>query len=84
MLVNLFSGVLQPECHRPNISGPFPVEPHFESHVPETILERVYLPLLEYIYEKFLPIRRLQHGHLHLYILNTLITLVALVVISLK
>jgi hydrogenase-4 component B len=83
MLVQLFAGVLRPERHLPNINGSFPAEPHFESHVPETVLEKIYLPLIAHIYEKFLPIRRLQHGQLHLYILYTFITLVVLIVVSL-
>jgi hydrogenase-4 component B len=83
ILVNLFAGVLRPECHAPHIHGPFPANPHFESHVPEAVLERIYLPLISRIYEKFLPIRRLQHGQLHLYILYTFITLIVLIVVSL-
>jgi len=83
MLVNLFAGILRPERHAPHITGPFPADPQFESHVPEAVLERIYLPLLARIYEKFLPIRRLQQGHLHLYILYTFITLVVLLVVSL-
>ncbi|MDA8430162.1 MAG: proton-conducting transporter membrane subunit [Geobacteraceae bacterium] len=84
MLVNLFAGVLRPERHSPHIKGPFPADPHFESHVPEAVLERIYLPLLARIYEKFLPIRRLQHGQLHLYILYTFITLILLIIVSAK
>lgn len=83
MLIKLFAGILRPNSHTPHITGPFPADPHFESHVPEAVLERIYLPLLVYAYNKFLPIRRLQHGQLHLYILNTFITLVVLIVISL-
>ncbi|MFA7060981.1 MAG: proton-conducting transporter membrane subunit [Pedobacter sp.] len=83
ILVKLFAGVLRPEHHTPHIISPFPADPHFESHVPETVLERIYLPLLARIYEKFLPVRKLQHGHLHLYIMYTFITLVALIVVSL-
>jgi hydrogenase-4 component B len=83
MLVNLFSGILRPERHIPHITGAFPAEPRFESHVPEAVLERIYLPLLVRIHEQCLPIRKLQHGHLHLYILYTLVTLVVLIVSSL-
>jgi hydrogenase-4 component B len=83
MLVTFFAGVLRPERHVPHIIGSFPANPHFESHVPETVLERIYLPFFSWLYEKVLPIRRLQHGHLNFYILYTLITLVLLIVISL-
>jgi hydrogenase-4 component B len=84
MLVNFFAGVLRPERHSPRITGPFPDKPHFASHVPEAVLERIYLPLLARIYQKFLPIRRLQHGQLHIYILYTFITLILLIIISSK
>ncbi len=82
MLVNLSAVILRPKRHMPHIIGPFPADHHFESHVPETVLERIYLPLFSRLYERFLPIRRLQQGHLNLYILYILITLVALIVIS--
>jgi hydrogenase-4 component B len=83
-LVNSFAAVLRPERHAPHITSPFPDNPNFESHVPEAVLERIYLPLLARIYQKFLPIRRLQHGHLHLYILYTFITLIVLIVTSMQ
>jgi hydrogenase-4 component B len=83
ILVDFFAGILSLERHAPKIKGPFPARPGFESHVPETVLERIYLPLLAYAYEKILPIRRLQHGQLNLYILYTFITLVVLIVVSL-
>jgi hydrogenase-4 component B len=83
-LVNFFAGVLRPERHSPHITGPFPAKPNFETHVPEAVLERIYLPLLARIYQKFLPIRRLQHGQLHLYILYTFITLILLIIFSSK
>ena len=82
MLVNLSAVILRPKRHMPHIIGPFPADHHFESHVPETVLERIYLPLFSRLYERFLPIRRLQQGHLNLYILYILITLVVLIVIS--
>lgn len=83
LLIDFFAGILRPERHAPKITGPFPARPHFESHVPEAVLEKIYLPLLSRIYEKLLPVRRLQHGQLHLYILYTFITLVVLIVASL-
>ncbi len=82
MLVTLFAGILRPERHAPKIRGPFPAGPHFESHVPETVLERVYLPFLAWAYAKVLPIRNLQHGQINLYILYTFLTLVLLIIVS--
>jgi hydrogenase-4 component B len=83
LLVDFFGGILRPERHPPKIKGSFPERASFESHVPEAVLEKIYLPLLRRIYEKLLPVRRLQHGQLHLYILYTFITLVVLIVASL-
>jgi hydrogenase-4 component B len=83
LLVDLFAGILRLVKHKPTIQGSFPGKSHFESHVPEAVLEGIYLPLLARVYKIFLPIRRLQHGHLHLYILYTFITLVMLIVVSL-
>jgi len=81
MLVSLFAGVLRPDTHLPWIASAFPRTSHFSSHVPETVLERIYLPLLAWANEKMAPIRKLQHGQLHLYILYTLLTLIALMII---
>ncbi len=78
MLCTLFSGILRPRTHAPVISQQFPTGSRFESHVPEVVLEKIYLPLLQWANEKLAPIRRLQHGHLHLYILYTLFTLIVL------
>jgi hypothetical protein len=76
MLVNFFSGVLRPMIHSPDLRGPFPGPGHFESHVPETMLDLIYIPLLQRLYAKTAPIRRMQSGHLQLYILYTFITLI--------
>ena len=78
MLVGLFSGVLRPHGHQPSITDHFPAATRFDSHVPETMLEQIYLPFLQWANKKLAPLRQLQHGHLHIYILYTLLTLVAL------
>ncbi|QOX79546.1 hydrogenase [Trichlorobacter lovleyi] len=83
ILVSLFAGILRPHCHQPEVSGPFPPSTSFASHLPETVLERVYLPFLAWANQKLTPLRHLQHGHLHLYILYTLLTLIALLAIPL-
>ncbi|MDD2500026.1 MAG: proton-conducting transporter membrane subunit [Geobacter sp.] len=83
MLVKLFAGILRPHSHQPELSGSLPSPTRFESHVPEAVLEQVYLPFLAWANEKLTPLRHLQHGHLHLYILYTLLTLIALLAIPL-
>jgi hydrogenase-4 component B len=83
LLVGMFGGILRPHREEPEVEGPFPAASRFGSHVPETVLEQVYLPFLEWANEKLGVVRRLQHGHLHLYILYTFLTLVALLAWSL-
>jgi formate hydrogenlyase subunit 3/multisubunit Na+/H+ antiporter MnhD subunit len=82
MLVQQFKWVMRPEVHRPEISGIFPGKARFSSHVPETALERAYTPLLEYLYVKTVPIRRLQSGQLPMYILYIFVTLIVLMVVD--
>ncbi|BDV41893.1 hydrogenase [Geotalea uraniireducens] len=82
MLVGLFSGLLRPHGKTPVINGLAPAPARFASHVPETVLELLYLPLFAKANEKLAPIRKLQHGQLHLYILYTFITLVTLLIIG--
>jgi hydrogenase-4 component B len=84
LLVDFFAGILRPERHAPTIKGPFADRSHFESHVPETVLERIYLPFLVWAYSKILPIRNLQHGKIHIYILYIFITLILLIIVSSK
>lgn len=79
LLTGLFAFVLRPHMHRPGIApGIFPAATRFQSHVPEVVLEMVYIPSLERIYQRFLPIRRMQNGILQQYVLYILITLVTL------
>jgi hydrogenase-4 component B len=82
MLVHIFRSVLQPGFHPPKIRGPFPQESRFSSHVPETMLDLLYIPLLRRLYDKTAPIRRMQSGHLHIYILYTFLTLIILMVVT--
>lgn len=78
MLVKNFAGLLRPHEKRPSVKGPFPSATSFSSHVPEAVLDLIYLPFLRRGNEKLSVIRRLQHGQVHLYILYTLVTLVLL------
>jgi hydrogenase-4 component B len=80
MLVTFFRGVLRPRVHFPALRGPFPGPASFESHVPEAMLDLVYIPLLQRLLARTAPIRRMQGGQLHLYILYTFITLIVLLI----
>lgn len=80
ILIRLFGGVLRPRLKLPAPRGIFPGFARFASHVPETILELVFIPSLERANAGLGVIRRLQHGQLHLYILYTFVTLVLLLI----
>jgi formate hydrogenlyase subunit 3/multisubunit Na+/H+ antiporter MnhD subunit len=82
MLVTCFRGFLRPKVHHPTISGAFPAPSRFSSHVPETVLEQIYIPFFEYLYDKSAPIRRLQHGQVNIYLLYSFVTLVLLMVLT--
>jgi hydrogenase-4 component B len=82
MLVDLFGVLLRPQRHAPKISGPFPVQARFSSHVPEAVLELVYLPILTRGNELLVPLRKLQHGQIPLYILYIFVTVIVLLVLA--
>ncbi len=83
MLTSMFAFVLNPQSHRPGkITGLFPDSARFSSHVPEAVLELVYIPALKRLYRRFSGVRRLQSGILQQYILYSLITLIVLLVAS--
>lgn len=81
-LVGWFRAVLRPEEHREEVRGLFPGRSSRESHLPETFLERIYLPFLEYLFRKAAPVRLLQHGKLNIYIFYTFLTLVVLLALT--
>jgi hydrogenase-4 component B len=79
MLTGLFAFVLKPHTHRPGITaGIFPGSTQYRSHVPEVVLELLYVPALERLYRRFLPIRKMQSGILQQYVFYILTTLVVL------
>ena len=83
MLISLFAFVLRPQNHRPDKStGIFPGSSSFYSHVPEAVLELVYIPLLKRMYQRLSGIRRLQGGILQQYVLYSLVTLIVLLLAS--
>jgi hydrogenase-4 component B len=83
MLTSLFAFVLKPHNHQPErITGLFPGKSHFFSHVPEAVLELVYIPALANLYHRFAGFRRLQSGILQQYVLYSLVTLIALLIAS--
>lgn len=83
MLTSLFAFVLKPQRHPPEIAaGIFPGRSRFFSHVPEAVLELVYIPALKRLYARFSGVRKLQSGILQQYVLYSLVTLVVLLAVS--
>jgi hydrogenase-4 component B len=83
MLTSLFAFVLKPQNHRSGrITGIYPEIARFSSHVPETVLELVYIPAFKRLYQYFSSVRRLQSGVLQQYVLYVLITVVILLAAS--
>ena len=83
MLTYLFAFLLRPQSHQPEgIMGLFPRTSHFFSHVPEAVLELVYIPALTRLYGRFSGFRRLQSGILQQYVLYSLVTLIVLLAAS--
>jgi hydrogenase-4 component B len=79
ILIALFAFALKPQSHRTGkIAGIFPGSTHFSSHVPEVVLELVYIPALKRLSQRFARVRKLQNGILQQYVLYTLLTLIAL------
>jgi hydrogenase-4 component B len=82
MLVGIFSGILRPERHTPEIKGLFPGLSSFESHVPEVVLDKVILPFFVFSDRYLAMIRRLQNGQLNHYILYIFLALIVLLALS--
>ena len=83
MLTSLFAFVLKPHSHRPErIKGLFPGRTRFFSHVPEAVLELLYIPALISLYHRFSGVRKLQSGILQQYVLYSLVTLILLLAAS--
>jgi hydrogenase-4 component B len=78
MLVGLLGWALRPSVHAPRLDGPFPRAANFESHVPDTVLDRAIVPAFALAERLATRLRPLQRGSLHLYLLYILGALFAL------
>jgi hydrogenase-4 component B len=81
MLVHLFSFILWPKTHGPAIRGVFPrAAACFKSIIPDTVLDRLVLPLFN-IAGRYLPsLRVVQQGQTHFYVLYILIIVIILLI----
>ena len=79
-LVNMFAFILWPKTHLPAIRSVFAAGARFKSNVPDTVLDRMVLPLF-YIADRYLPVLRiLQQGKTHLYVLYILVIVIMLLI----
>ena len=72
--------VLLPRIHRGRVRGLFPGPAHYESHVPDPVLDRAAAPALRLSARGLSLLRFVQGGHLPVYLLYVLFTLLTLLV----
>lgn len=77
-VVGLFGWAMRPVIHAPSPFTLFPSAAAFESHVPDTVLDRALLPTLRGARWVLGFARYFQHGRMQLYLLYLGVTLVAL------
>lgn len=72
--------VLWAKVHYRRVKALFPTSRHFESHVPDPVLDRIGGPGLDLVARGLTLLRFLQNGQLPLYLLYVLITLLTLLI----
>lgn len=77
-LVGFFGWVMPPVVHAPRVFPLFPSQASFESHVPDTVLDRALLPALRRAKWALGFARYIQHGRMQLYLVYLGVTLVVL------
>jgi hydrogenase-4 component B len=77
-LVGGLRWVLWPQSHGGKVTGAFPLDRPFESHVPDPVLDRLADPVFRFLALGASLLRFLQSGRLHVYLLYVLLTLLAL------
>ncbi len=80
VITEWFAFILSPERHEHRPEGVFPVSASLTEHTPETVLERVVMPVGRAVIWVSSRVRRMQHGRGQIYILYILIGLLALAV----
>ncbi len=82
MLVSQFDGILKPKEHRPELKGLFPTSNHFESHIDDSILDRVLKPVIHRIQKGVYQFRWFHQGLTQPYILYIIVTVLILLALS--
>ena len=77
-LTDLFRIFLGTRKHGTAPQGFFPQPTTFETHTPDAARERLFAPLFRLVDRALSPIRRMQHGRIHEYLLYIAIVLVLL------
>ncbi len=77
-LVDLFEIFLRPRKHRANVTGFFPRHATFETETPDVATERLFTPVFRLIDLCVAPLRRMQHGRIHEYLLYIALALIVL------
>ncbi|HTL68020.1 MAG TPA: proton-conducting transporter membrane subunit [Lacunisphaera sp.] len=77
-----FGWLLQPERRLRRPRGPWPQEASRVERIPETVLERVFVPAGSRVLQTAAVMRRLQHGRLQFYVLYVVIGLAALAALA--
>jgi hydrogenase-4 component B len=82
MLVHFFRWALRPNVHQARIEGLFARSGSFESHIPDTVLDKLLWPAFRSAAWLFSWFRVLQQGHIQLYLSYLFIALLALLLWS--
>ena len=78
MLVALFAHLIVPRMRLFRIQPPFPKTESFETDVPDTMLERIVLPIFRLTGRAFPTLRLLQQGRIQIYLLYIIIMVTGL------
>jgi hypothetical protein len=77
-IADLFGFLLLPRTQRPKIDGAFPKKSKFQITVPDLVLDRLIMPIANFIEKNLTNIRVFQQGQTHAYILYIVIVAVIL------
>jgi hydrogenase-4 component B len=78
MLASLFSCVAWPKVHEPQIGGAMPRTSQFKSTMPDTVLDRLVIPMFCFAGKHLPRLRVLQQGQTQYYVLYVLVTVIVL------
>jgi hypothetical protein len=79
-ILDLFRPLLRPHRRVPEIRELHPAAARFSSETHDLFTQRLYRPAVAVVARLFAPLRRLQHGRLHLYVLYIVLALLALAI----